>query len=1160
METFEFLNMLQVHGFPRVMGVLTHLDSFRDGKALQHRKKALKARFWQEIHAGAKLFYLSGLLHGGYLKREVHNLALYLSRLKFRPLTWRAAHPYVIVDRWEDVTDPAVVAADPAAPRTLALFGFARGANLKVERAPVTIPGLGDFTVEDVAALPDPVPLPETDPEKRKARRSLNAKETLLYAPMSNVGAIMYDKDALYINLPKAHFTRPELLMGAAGGGGSGGGGVGAGGEAGEEEEEEEEEEDGEGGADEGGDEHDAAQRAVTARGTKAVMARSADGVRLVRGLQSLSRGLDDRLDAARLPLFAGGAAVSGRAAGALGFGGARGEPRERAEVDAVGRTRRRAVFADEGGDLEGGGGGGGRGSDGEGASDGEFTEEEEEDEGGEEGSGSDGGGSSEGGEEDSGSDGGGSSEEGSGGGSGEDASEAEAGAKWKVGLAERAKKSFLERKAHTANLHDLVYGGGGDAAAGSGSGSDDSDSGESAGSDLFKLRGSDGGGGGGGGGGGRGGGGAAGGGIDAEDCTQWRPWVRPAAAAPQEAPPLEGKWASAESRSALRRLRFVTGDWAGKRVTAGAFDEEGSEGAGEGGDLFGDFEDFEASGGSGGGGGNDGDDDDDDDGGDDGGDGDGDGDKSDDGAFVPDYNDDPAALAAARAAKKAAFDAEYDALRGDGDGSKGGEGGGEGEGDADAARDAAIAAAADGLFDESAEVKAAREARAAQAALNRAEFEGLPTALRLRVTGVPAGTYVRLRVASVPAAFVAGFSPATPLLVGGVLPTEEGTSLIRARLKRHRWHARILKTNDPLVFSLGWRRFQSLPLFSLQDDNERQRYLKYTPEHMHCFVTLFGPVTPPNTGFMAFKTLSADTAAFRVAATGVVLEVDAAFKVVKKLKLTGVPHKVFKNTAFIRGMFNSSLEVAKFEGAAIRTVSGVRGTIKKAVRDGPPGTFRAAFEDKVLASDIVFCRTWVPVEPKRLYNPVLSLLEGDGAHSGGGGGGGAHTGAGPLLMRTHKQLRAAAGVGVARRPDSEYTPVERPEVRAFNPLHVPRAVLAALPFSAKPKQQAPKRKKEGDYFSKRAVVMSDAEREKWRLMNEVNAVAREKRFKEKKRRETEHARLEEKRASDEALAAQRRKEQRKREYVAEAKKGGGRAAKKPRTGGGGEGGGGGED
>ena len=49
METFEFLNILQAHGFPKVMGVLTHLDTFKNQKALKKIKKALKQRFWTEV-------------------------------------------------------------------------------------------------------------------------------------------------------------------------------------------------------------------------------------------------------------------------------------------------------------------------------------------------------------------------------------------------------------------------------------------------------------------------------------------------------------------------------------------------------------------------------------------------------------------------------------------------------------------------------------------------------------------------------------------------------------------------------------------------------------------------------------------------------------------------------------------------------------------------------------------------------------------------------------------------------------------------------------------------------------------------------------------------------------------------------------------------------
>ena len=62
MEVFEFLNICQVHGFPRILGVLTHLDLFQNTKTLRRTKKIMKHRFWTEVYQGAKLFYLSGWL------------------------------------------------------------------------------------------------------------------------------------------------------------------------------------------------------------------------------------------------------------------------------------------------------------------------------------------------------------------------------------------------------------------------------------------------------------------------------------------------------------------------------------------------------------------------------------------------------------------------------------------------------------------------------------------------------------------------------------------------------------------------------------------------------------------------------------------------------------------------------------------------------------------------------------------------------------------------------------------------------------------------------------------------------------------------------------------------------------------------------------------
>ncbi|KAG5626337.1 hypothetical protein H5410_011555 [Solanum commersonii] len=106
------------------MGVLTHLDQFKDVKKLKKTKQRLKHRFWTEIYDEAKLFYLSGLIHGKYSKREVHNIARFISVMKFAPLFWHMSHPYIVVDRYEDLTHPENVCMDNKCDRSFCTVIF----------------------------------------------------------------------------------------------------------------------------------------------------------------------------------------------------------------------------------------------------------------------------------------------------------------------------------------------------------------------------------------------------------------------------------------------------------------------------------------------------------------------------------------------------------------------------------------------------------------------------------------------------------------------------------------------------------------------------------------------------------------------------------------------------------------------------------------------------------------------------------------------------------------------------------------------------------------------------------------------------------------------------------------------------------------------------
>ncbi|MCL7048398.1 hypothetical protein MKW94_025368, partial [Papaver nudicaule] len=246
------------------------------------------------------------------------------------------------------------------------------------------------------------------------------------------------------------------------------------------------------------------------------------------------------------------------------------------------------------------------------------------------------------------------------------------------------------------------------------------------------------------------------------------------------------------------------------------------------------------------------------------------------------------------------------------------------------------------------------------------------------------AGTYVSFQFHNVPFEMVKNRDPRQPILVGGITIEEESVGQIQVKLQRHSWHLKLLKSKDPIIVSVGWRRYQTRLIYALKDRRGSYCFLRHTPQNMPCSAIFWGPLAPPSTGLAVVQSLADNKAAFRFLAKAFVVGANKAARIVKKSMRIGTPVKILKNTAFIRDMFTSDLEIANFKDAKIETASGIYGKINEPAgedfisglesKDGQPreGIAKCTFKRKIRKHDTIFMHVYEKVEVPRIFNPIM--------------------------------------------------------------------------------------------------------------------------------------------------------------------------------------------
>ncbi|CAO3672707.1 unnamed protein product [Rhizopus microsporus] len=246
-------------------------------------------------------------------------------------------------------------------------------------------------------------------------------------------------------------------------------------------------------------------------------------------------------------------------------------------------------------------------------------------------------------------------------------------------------------------------------------------------------------------------------------------------------------------------------------------------------------------------------------------------------------------------------------------------------------------------------------------------------------VGNVKPGSRITIWIHNVPIEAFQSYDRTRPFIVFGLLQYEHKMSLLNIQIQRDNAYEEPVKSKDPMVMHMGFRRYNVRPIYSQNTNkgsNNVHKFERFIQLGRSYVATVYGPIVFGKTPVMFYKETENKNEPILVS-TGTFMDVDVKRIIAKRIILSGHPFKIHKRSAVVRYMFFNVEDIYWFKPVQLTTKYGRVGHIKESL--GTHGYMKCVFDGTLTQQDTVMMCLYKRVFPKwntELYRDESSQID----------------------------------------------------------------------------------------------------------------------------------------------------------------------------------------